>query len=433
MRLRRFLALAACLLLILGNAGCTGARESWLDDFAEQLRTLGQRQANTRYLTVHQLVQKLADAMRHDNNVMPAYDGIPERQKDSLSRDQFQQYVRFLRRGISGTISSFSEMSEPEIERIRAEIGQQLPGLAENINDLSGFWIHYQEAGRIEEKFAVFVRDREGQHPDLYGDWVGQILDLQDLATLYFDALDRLDTDALAVLLQPRDFPEDVLKIRADKLIRFYRSNIATRSSEFKLTHARPDRIGFEAFGIINPDRTQSVSRKIEMVRQADGSYLIDDVIPEVIHEDDLQINFKDIWLLQFGQTDEGEPVQVHSGELESIIGAPIVHNDSVCTTTASGTQRMELTYQGLRLKAEGNCFRHSRWNGLVSNLVLTGTVFSLGSGLSPGDSEADLLRLYPGAREADYVIKGKTDYGDASLAFTLRNGKIASIELTLH
>ena len=120
------------------------------------------------------------------------YDRIPDRQKDGLTLDQFQQYIRLLRRGISGNVTSFSEMSEDEITAVRSQIGEQLPEQADNLDTLSGFWIHYQETGRVVEKFAIYVRESEGQSPDLYGDWARQILDLQDLAMLYFDALDTI-------------------------------------------------------------------------------------------------------------------------------------------------------------------------------------------------------------------------------------------------
>ena len=183
-------------------------------------------------------------------------------------------------------------------------------------------------------------------------------------------------------MLQPQDLPDDIIELRAERLIHFYRYNITSRSAEFKVTHARIDRIGFEEFGIINPDQSQAVSRKIELVRQPDGSYFIDDILPEVMDDDDLQVYFQDKPLLQMGQTEDGEPVQVRSGDLESIIGTPVVHDDTVCVTAANGVQRLDLTYQSLELKAEGTCFRHSRWNGKVTYLKLNTPDCSIGSGL---------------------------------------------------
>ncbi|MDW7657999.1 MAG: hypothetical protein SCM11_12590 [Bacillota bacterium] len=433
MKVWRRLSLCLCVSLLLTVTACSSEDGFWLDDLTEQIRSIGRRQPNAGNLSVHELVQKIADAIKNDANITSAYDGIPDRQKDGLTLDQFQQYIRLLRRGTSGSVTSFTEMSDDEITDVRSQIGEQLPDQADNVADISGFWIHYQESGRAAEKFAIYVRESEGQTPDLYGDWVRQILDLQDLALLYFDALDRYDEDALSFLLQPQDLPEDIIALRAERLIHFYRYNITSRSAEFKVIHARIDRIGFEEFGIINPDKSQAVSRKIELIRQPDGGYFIDDVLPEVMNDDDLQVYFQDKLLLQMGQAESGEPVQVRSGDIESIIGPPEVHDDTVCVTAANGVQRLDLTYQSLEIKAEGTCFRHSRWNGQVTYLKLVTSDSSIGSGLKPGDSLADLLRQYPFAREAGYVIRGKSDTRNITLKFIIDEDQIEAIELTLN
>jgi hypothetical protein len=55
------------------------------------------------------------------------------------------------------------------------------------------------------------------------------VLDLADLATLFFDALERSDGEALAVLLATQPYPDDILDLRAQRLIGFYRNNITSR------------------------------------------------------------------------------------------------------------------------------------------------------------------------------------------------------------
>lgn len=428
------IACLAWVMLFLSScfSGCTSSEGSWLRDLSVQIRSLGQGQARNGYLSVHQLVQKIADAIRDDDEVINAYDHIPDPQKDGITLDEFQQYIRFLRRGISGSVHSFSQMTEKEQEQISAQVTAQLPEQESWMDSLCGFWIHYQEIGREEARFAVFVRDSEDQHPDLNSTWVRHILDLQALAALYFDAVDRYDVDALMVLLHDPSISPEINQVRAERLIQFYRYHVTSQSSEFRVTHARMDSIGFEEFGIINPDETQSVSRVIEMKARPDGTFVIEDVVPEVLHQEDLRVYYEDKLLFQMGQTEDDEPVQVQSGELESIIGAPFVHDDTVCITVATGVQRMSLQYASLDLKAEGSCFRHSRWNGQVTFVRLHDSACSLGSGLKPGDSEIDLLRRYPFAKETGYIIYGKTDGPIAQLHFFLDDGVIQTIELKL-
>lgn len=422
------LLLAAALLL----GGCSGQDGNVVDALSDKIRSWGQRQPNTGTLSVHHLVQKIADAIKNDGTIDQVYESIPDKQRDGLTLDQFQQYIRFLRRGVSGQVTSFSEMAQDELDQVRDEIADQLPEQPEDLGGLTGFWIHYQEIGRRESTFAVYVRSVEGQAPDLFAAWVRKVLDLADLATLYFDALERSDGEALAVLLATQPYPDDILDLRAQRLIGFYRNNITSQAKDFRLTQARMDRIGFEEFGIINPDQSQAVSRNIELLCQPDGRFLVEDVVPEVVQPDDLVVFYQGKNLFQLGQVEGDETVQVRSDDLESIIGAPERHDDTVCKTAANGVSHLSLTYRPLSLRAEGTCFRHSRWSGVITDVNLFDKICSTGSGLSPGDSVEALLLQYPFAREAGYVIRGSSEAGPVRIRFNISGEIIDSIELTV-
>jgi|LSQX01.2.fsa_nt_gb hypothetical protein len=431
MKLHRLIALLIIFVLVFSTTACSQSNDSWLTGY---LSFFGQGQAGGGNLTANQLAQKIADAVRNDSNVTDAFNTIPDRQRDGLSLDEFQQYVRFLRRGVAGAVTSFSEMTTEETEKARQKVLDRLPEQEEQLADLAGFWIHFQERENFPGQIGIYVRQPQNQAADLYSDWVRRILELKDLAALYFDALERHDQAALAFLLETVELPEKVVQIRAGRLIDFYSNNITSRSAEFKLTHAEIDSIGFEEFGIINPDKSQSVSRKIELMRRPGGGFFIDDILPEVMQPEDQTIFFQNQQLMQIGFFDSGEPVQVQSGDLESIIGPPLLHDDTVCVTTGSGVQRLNLQYaSALELRAEGSCFRHSRWSGQIKFLRLENPDTSLGSGLRPGDTKDTLLQQYPFAEEAGFIIRSQLDRGSIKLRFIMEDEKIAAIELTVN
>ncbi len=431
MKLRRFLLIFLIFALFFTTVACSQSADSWLSSV---MSFFGQGQAGSGSLSANQLAQQIADAVRSDSNVTDAFNNIPDKQKDGLSLDEFQQYVRFLRRGVAGAVTSFSEMTEGELEMVQQKIVNRLPEQADQLADLAGYWIHFQERENFPGKIGVYVRQPQNQAADLFADWVRRILELKDLAALYFDAIDRHDQEALAFLLQSADLPNEVIQIRADRLIDFYSNNITSRSAEFRLTYAEIDGIGFEEFGIINPDQSQSVSRQIELLRRPDSGFYIDDILPEVMQAQDQMIYYDNQQLLQLGFLDSGEPVQVQSGDLESIIGPPLLHDDTVCVTTSSGVQRLSLEYDSaLELRAEGACFRHSRWSGQIKYLRLESPNTRLGSGLKPGDTKDKLLLKYPFIEEAGYLIRSKLDKGNIKLRFIMEDEKIAAIELTVN
>lgn len=384
------------------------------------------------YLSIYDLVQKLADSIRNENEIENIFSSIPSRQKDGLTLDQYQQYIRLLKRGITGDITSFSLMSEKEIAEQRDLMLVNLAEKEDLILSMQGAWLYYREVGRAETRFPVFVAEHTEGFNTLSKQWVQDILALYDLARLYFDAIDRSDPAALAVLIRSDDRPADILIKKAGRIIDFYHNNISSRTTEFFVTKARIDSLGFEQFGITNPDQTQSVSRNIEFIARSGQGYTINDVIPDIINLQDLDIYFNQQLIIQFAALEDDEPVIVRSNTLESIIGEPLVHDETNCVNIAGGNQRMTLEYENLELMAEGSCFRHSRWEGQVKNLVLLDNWSALGSGISPGDSIYDILRQYPFADKTGFVIYRRVDAGIVRLQFFVENEMVQSVELKL-
>ncbi len=413
-------------------SSCSGAVDRLNSLIPDNWRTFGQGQASNGMLSDYELIQKIADTISNKSDIASTYDSIPAKQLDGLSKDQFQQYIEFLRRGISGDLASFTHMSDAEETEVKQVILSRLPEQKDLVANLQGFWLIYQESGRGEAKFGVFIQSPKDQPVGLSKEWVERILDLQDFSSLYFNAIDQSDTAALAVLLKPQKLPQDILNLRSKRIIDFYQNNISSQTSDFKLTYARMDGIGFDELGITNPDQSQSVSRSIEMVGQTDRSCRIFDVIPDVIGAADYQVYYTDKYLMQIGQYIKEEPVQIKSRDLESIIGAPLLHDDTTCTTAANGTQKLALSYQSLDLKAVGSCFRHSRWNGQITEIKLRDPACHIGSGLKPGQTTADILSIYPFANETNYIIRGNTDAGDVQMRFVIDQDVISAIELVL-
>ena len=72
MKLMQRLAIILCVSLLLTTTACSSENGSWLDDLAGQIRSIGRRQPNSGNLSVHELVQKVADAIQNDENITSA-------------------------------------------------------------------------------------------------------------------------------------------------------------------------------------------------------------------------------------------------------------------------------------------------------------------------------------------------------------------------
>ncbi len=432
--MKKYLLIFILIISLTANTGCTL--------FSEGLRYFSpDRDRNTdilvdnNYLSIHVLVQRIVDSIRSDSDLENLFQSIPSRQREGVNLDQYQQYIRLLRRGITGDISSFSIMGTDELEEIQDDMIVQRPDQASLINDMRGVWLYFREIGRYEEKFAIFLEQADGSPPVLSYDWISQILYLSEVSVLYFDAIDRSDVDALTVLLsheQP-DRTTDILKTRARRIIDYYQNNVGTRPSEFRVLKAQIDCLQFEAFSAASQARQTAVSRVIEIKSKSDQQYEINDTIPDEIHHLDLNVFYSEQHLFKLASVDsERQPETIRSNVFESIVGEPIKHNDSNCNAVGN-IQRITLSYDSMDILVEGTCFRHSRWEGSVRQVLIHDSQCRLGSGIRPGQTVNDILRRYPFADETGFVIAGQFDGGSVQMIFTVdEDDIIESIELKI-
>jgi hypothetical protein len=433
--LRRHLSMMLVVVFIMSGSiffsGCMRISSAWREITGnirgadDDVMAVGQR------LSEIELVQLLTNAVRGDAELPAYYNSISVRQLDGLTLDEFQQYIRFLRRGISGDVHSFTVMSESELIQNQEDMIAAVPQFQELIEASSAYQIIYRQSGKSDEKFAVYFQQAEDGSVYLSSVWIRQILKLNAYATLYFDAIDSSDTEALAYLLDQSNPNSPVILAKAEFLIDFYKNNISSRTSEYSLKSARVDNISYDQFGIVNLDGTQSVSRTVSFHIDQQEQLNARDKIVNVLNVEDLAVYRNDQLLFTLAERDDDRYVRTWSYRLEQATGLPFEHDDGNCKPYGDGVSLMNLVYNGLKISVQGDCQEHKSWNGIVRSASLIDTNYHTGSGLMPGMSEDELLVRYPFAAESGYRLRFASAGGTVSMNVILENKTIDRIELS--
>ena len=413
---------------ILLHGACSAADD--LQTFLDFFRQSGNKPAIGTVLPAAEIVRKITDAIRSDADLQALYDQIPEPQRKNLSRDQFQQYIQLLRRGITGDILSFSRMKDEELDLVRETMIAKRPDQTEFVEQLQGYWIYHQQSGQQETQFALFIHVSADGRAYLSEQWVEQILGLADYAMLYFDAVDYSNEEALATLLQPEIYSPAVRIAKAKRIIDFYSNNIDSQTREFKLDYARIDAIGFVESPASNSNRAGSAARKVEIVFRLDGHYKINDIIPDQLKAEDLELRYNSEPLFHFIHLEQEFPAQIRSAAIEAVLGEPQQHDDLNCQTNSDGISQLQLVFDAAELKITGECFRHNRWVGQVIGIRIIEPALSLSGGLKTGIRAEDVLLLYPFADETGYRIESRTAFGRIILTMGIDNDQVIDINL---
>lgn len=384
------------------------------------------------YLSESALIQHLALAINGQEDFATAYQAIPQDQRDGLTEDEFQRYMRLLRRGLSDRVLSFSAMSSEDLTTVQEKMRTQLPQQRQLIDSTRGYWLHFGSNALTTERLAIYCQVNAEGRAYLDRDWVAQIVRLGDFSNLYFDALDQRDETALSELLVPTLADRIARKSIAYSLSNFYRYQVESTTDEFLLLDARIDLLSFKESLLVAIGPRQDMTRSVEFTPTPEGAFAVKDWLPEQLNEEDADIYLDDKLLIRIGGEISSSFVTQTSSTLERKLGKPVLHDDSNCTVQEDGKSLLRLSYDGIELTILGECSDHYYWRGQVISATLTGSSFRLGSGLRPGNPAELLYARYPfisvGPRSALAELPG----GEVELKASIETGFIKSLRLSV-
>ncbi len=387
-----------------------------------------------KYLSESALIQQIALAVNGSIDAETVFDTIPERQRNKLTVDQFQRYISLLRRGVIGKVVSFAAMTDSDLAVMREQVTSRMPAQKALITLTQGYWLNIGDNGIAVDQLAIYYQRNDEGNAYLDNTWIEQILKIGDFYNLYFDAIDQRDTDALAELLRAT-VPENVARTAiARSLSWFYRYQVESETSEFRMISARIDGISFVEQLVNGLGLNNTLSRTIDFAPQMDGTITVNDFLPSELDVQDTEINQGEDFLFRVGGELGSTQFMVYSTALENKIGKPAVHNDTNCILQDSGKSLIQLNYAGLDLTIEGTCYSdHTRWSGRILSVTLKSTDIALGSGLKVGDTAEALYRKYPFISVGNHSATGIMSGGEVELKASVTDGYITALRLSLN
>lgn len=407
-----------------------------------------------------QLIQRLIDMILSDAQFDEMYGEIPESQRPGVDPDTFYQYVSLLRRGIRGKITAYVAMEEDEIVSVREEILSNSPRYRYLVEVMSGYWILYQTTDGSQERFAVYLHRQEDGQYVFSKDWIDGALSIQSYATLYFDAVEKSNADALSVLVHSEINDAGIRAGKAAAIIRFYQKCVTVKSSAFRLLYARADSFGYEQSGIdytpymyyrpyveegpnptATPDESGSGSapsstptplptpesgdvRQVRIVKAGLDQIKIEDPIPFDLSRGDVTVYVDHEPALTLGE-------YVYSFELNTRFGTRISYDSlPALDPFDSGLRIIRAHYPDVTVMLIGSDDeRLQAFQGHVFSIELHSGNVESGYGLSVGATRKTVLARFPFADLDGWTIQSPGSYD--RIDFTIREGVIAGIRIS--
>ena len=402
----------------------------------------------------NQLIQHLIEMILNDARFDELFAQIPVDQRPDIDKDTFYQYVSLLRGGIRGRITAFVPIVDTEIQAIRQEILENSPRYSYLTEHLTGYWILYQPTIGSQERFAVYLHRQADGMALFLDEWIDGVLALQSYATLYFDAVEKGNADALSVLVFSEVNDSSIRTAKANTIIRFYQQCVPMKSSGFRLLFARADSFGYEQSAIDytryltyrphleaspastitpSPDPVTptplpvpdyTATREVRIVKTGLDQMKVVDPIPHNLSYQDVTVNLNGEPILTLGE-------YVFSFELNTRFGSRIAYE----CFPASGPFNPELQiikayYPGATVTLVGTCdSRLQAFQGHVYSIEFRSLDYRTGSGMAIGESRKAVLLHYPFADMTSWAAVLPTVFD--RIDFGIVNGNLTNIRIS--
>ncbi len=409
------------------------------------------------------LIQQLIELILHDARFDELFASIPEPQRADIDPDTFYQYIALLRSGIRGRITSYAPMAAAEIATVRQEILAHSPRYEPLAEALTGYWLAYENTAGAQERFAVYLHQKEEGTYYFSRDWIDGVLSIQSYAVLYFDAVEKGNVDALSVLVDSAINDPAIRAAKAVETIRFYQRCIPAKASAFRLLQARVDSFVYQQTGVlyenyltyrpyvveaphltpppgaeegeptpsptptvrptVTPGSSSPTSRTVEIVKEGFDRMRIIDPVPINPSRDDMSVYAVGKQTLTLG-------AYVYSFELNTRFGYRLSYDAWPATAPFDpALQLIRAYYQDVTVLLVGTADdRLQAFQGHVYGISLHGGDWRTGSGLAVGDPRKSVLLHFPYADAWDWSVGSMLAADRAEFVFG--DGLIAEIRI---
>lgn len=394
-------------------------------------------------LTDISLITAIVDVINKNANMVDVYKAIPEKYKTNLSLYDFTVYLSILENEKGYRVSEFYRLNDEKKAELNSNLTTDMPSLALLTQKTEYYIFSFRADSSQLDDYTVIIgiqHDDDG-NPYLSDKWIQSINNLNEFSKIYFDSIEKQDSDMLAWLFtqsyeeSPSDQMAKIDKDKADLLINYYRLQVKTSPKDSIPIVLLPNKMSFlQNLEIQNNDgkeyRTCTFSQKNDVIS-------ISDPYPEMIKNMHLNVYYKDEFLLSW--SNNGIRQTYYSYPLNDILGEPSIIKTSLSTSLDENDNYWRITYPEISLIIRGTAdSKDKSWSGVIERIEMDAESKNISLGepktkegaIYIGMSLSDFYSQYPFSPEADYIIPGKDQNEKMEMVVQVNKESVQSLIL---
>ena len=359
------------------------------------------------------------------------YENIPAVQRKNISAADFEAYVRVLSRMLTerGQITSYRILGEDERKTILDELAVSYASYQDVLDETLPVELLFGNEETIHQSVYIYIQQNKNGMAYLSDKWINNCMEIFDLASLYFSALEGERQNVVSTLIESGTSEDNVtlssqvLDRKAEKLMTYYQVNVKTQFANYRLESFDITKAVFLQNEVLDDKSLSYHSQSVLFQRNSSLAIGIRDNVRD-------ELDTRHFYLYLNGERTIRIGDRADSNQFNNLFGDPLYIGQSFSKVDYQQVEdqgRSEklfvISYNGMSVTMIGNIYDDGSWDGRIIRIRLRSDrqEYSIGTDIRTLDTRDDILMLYPFADELGYVLETEIDDIQYELRFVFR------------
>lgn len=370
------------------------------------------------------LVRELAACISDTKQISYVYNMIPPAQLDGISYATFSAYIKALTylHIDAGVITSFRFVNKEESQIITDGIAVNAANYQSLLSYTIPVELFYSDETTDDSPVYIYIQEDANGTPYLSSAWVKECLNIFDFAGMYFTALEKQNSDAVASLLNDSQMEEQggfssaVINYKARELVQYYHLKVQSPFSDYRLRSLDISQLTYMQPEVLDDISLSYQTRNVRFIRNSLDKFTIRDSVNNPLSTKDFYLYYKKEKTIRIGD-------RADSNQFLNLFGKPqatVFSEQFTAGSSAASQQIIVLTYSSASVTIKGTMYDDGSWDGQIIQIQLKSgdSDFVLGT-IFTNMTRDSLMMLYPFADQTDYILSTTLDDQSYEMTFT--------------
>jgi len=377
------------------------------------------------------LVRQLAECISDTAQIENVYNSIPTEQLDGLSFASFSSYIVALTylHTDTGAITSFRFLTESENKTITDAIAVNAVDYQPLLASTIPVELFYGNQQSQDPPVYMYIQEDANGTAYLSSTWVKECLNVFDFAGLYFTALEKQNTQAVASLINDSQVPAEgqfstaVVNYKAGELVQYYHLKVQSPFVDYRLISMDISQLSYLQPEVLDDISLSYQTRTVRFVRNSLNNISIRDSVNNPLTTKDFYLYYKGEKTIRIGD-------RADSNQFINLFGEPALTVFSSQFSSDASTQEPQqmivISYGSTSVTIKGTVYKDDSWDGQIIQIRLNepDSNFVLGKTIYAGMSRDELMLMYPFADQTDYILTTTQDEQKYVMSFVFAEDK---------